>query len=74
MKIITPRHIDRLGYKWSIVEKTQEAENCVGAEVGDIRVEIPLARNELLETYDNFLGWVPHFFNRTKLLYYFKGK
>lgn len=66
----TSRHIERLGYEWSVVTEIDETARCVDAEVGDMRVELR-ERDERLEEYENYRGWVPFFFNKTRILYYF---
>lgn len=66
----TPAHFDRLRYKWKKVEVITENERCVEAKVGDYCVELS-ERDERLEKYDNYIGWVPHFFSRTRIFYYF---
>lgn len=72
MKKITPTHVERLGYDWFYVERIEEAEICVGAKVGDLCVEVFDTHDDRLKEYSNFLDWVPHFFNKRRILYYFR--
>ena len=72
MKNITQTHVNRLGYKSFYVEIINEAEKCVDAQIGDLCVELFDKHDDRLKAYDNFVGWVPHFFNNRRILYYFR--
>lgn len=72
MKKITQTHVERLGYKSFYVEIINEAERCVDAKIGDLCVELFDAHDDRLKAYSNYIGWVPHFFNKRRILYYFR--